>query len=183
VSLSTLPDLSLSEWAVLALIAERPRHGFAIAKELASNAEIGQIFTVPRPVVYRALARLEQDDLIYPVGTEPGDRGPARTRMAATEMGRAAVDRWLLTPVAHVRDLRTQLLLQFRLLDRLGRDLAPLAVVQLEQLSPIVDALRGQADAAIGFAALLARWRYEWAQAAARLLEGVAAGATPPELE
>jgi hypothetical protein len=29
------PDLSLTEWAVLALIAERPTHGFAIAKELA----------------------------------------------------------------------------------------------------------------------------------------------------
>jgi hypothetical protein len=26
------PELSLTEWAVLALIAERPSHGFAIAK-------------------------------------------------------------------------------------------------------------------------------------------------------
>jgi PadR family transcriptional regulator AphA len=118
-TLPTLPDLTLSEWAVLALIAEQPRHGFAIAKELGPDAEIGQIFTVPRPVVYRALAHLEEELLIYPRRTEPGDRGPARTLMATTDAGQAAVDRWLLTPVAHVRELRTHLLLQFRLLDRL----------------------------------------------------------------
>jgi hypothetical protein len=30
-----LPDLSLNDWAVLALVAEQPMHGFAIARELA----------------------------------------------------------------------------------------------------------------------------------------------------
>jgi PadR family transcriptional regulator AphA len=172
-----LPELSLSEWAVLALVAEQPTHGFAIAKELAPEGDLGQIWTVRRPIVYRALARLEEQNLIEQLGTESGDRGPVRTRVGPTRTGKAAVDRWLDTPSEHVRDLRTQLLLQLRFLDRRGLDLSHLATVQLERLAPILAALREQADTTDGFAGLLARWRYESAQAAARVLEGVVADA------
>ena len=38
-----LPDLSLTEWAVLAVVAEAPAHGFAIAKELAPTGDLGRI--------------------------------------------------------------------------------------------------------------------------------------------
>lgn len=169
------PELSLTEWAVLALIAERPSHGFAIAKELAPGGDVGQIWTVPRPIVYRALARLEQCKLTQALDAEPGDGGPARIPVRVTHAGRAAVDRWLATPAPHVRDLRTQLLLQLRFLDRRGLDLSPLAAAQLERLQPILTALRHQVDTTSGFAGLLARWRYESAEAAARVLESVIA--------
>jgi DNA-binding PadR family transcriptional regulator len=174
------PDLSLTEWAVLALVAERPTHGFAIARELAPDGDLGQIWTVRRPIVYRAMAQLEEQGLIEPLGAEPGDRGPVRTRMGTTRSGKAAVDRWLGTPSRHVRDLRTQLLLQLRLLDRRGLALSPLARAQLEQLTPILAALHDQADTTDGFAGLLARWRYESAQAAARVLEAIIAEPAPP---
>jgi PadR family transcriptional regulator AphA len=176
-----LPDLSLTEWAVLAIIVERPTHGFAIAKDLAPNGDLGRIWTVRRPVVYQALARLEERGLIESRGAEPGHRGPVRTRMGVTRSGAAAVDRWLSTPVRHVRELRTQLMLQLRLLDRRGIDLSPLASAQLELLTPILTALRGQADTGDGFARILARWRYESAEAAVRVLEGVVAVAAPFE--
>jgi DNA-binding PadR family transcriptional regulator len=169
------PDLSLTEWAVLALTAEQPTHGFAIAKELAPEGDVGRIWTVPRPLVYRALAALESHALVEPLGDEAGHRGPTRTRVRATRGGRAAVDRWLRTPVSHVRHLRTQLLLQLRLLDRRGLDLRPLATAQLEHLTPILRALNDQAAALAGFDHLLASWRYESARAAARVLEGILA--------
>jgi DNA-binding PadR family transcriptional regulator len=178
-----LPDLSLTEWAALALIAEQPTHGFAIAKELAPDGDLGLIWTVRRPLVYRALSQLEERNLIEPLGAEPGQRGPVRTRLGPTPTGQSAVDRWLGTPSLHVRELRTQLLLQLRLLDRLGRDLAPLARAQLGQLTPILAALRRQADTAEGFPGLLAKWRYESAQAAARVLEGVVAASKPSEID
>lgn len=180
VTRSTLPDLSLTEWAVLALIVEQPTHGFALAKELAPDGDLGRIWTVRRPIVYRALAQLEERNLIEPLGAEPGDRGPVRTLMGPTRAGKAAVRLWLRTPSQHVRELRTHLLLQLRLLDRRGLDLSPLATAQLEQLIPTLAALRDQADTTVGFAGLLARWRYESAQAAARILEGIIAGAVPP---
>jgi DNA-binding PadR family transcriptional regulator len=175
VTRAQLPDLSLTEWAVLALLAEHPTHGFAIAKELAPDGDLGQIWTVRRSIVYRALAQLEAGQLIEAVGTEPGDSGPTRMRLRATRAGKTAVDRWLATPAPHVRELRTRLLLQLRLLDRRGLDLTPLAAAQLEQLTPILAALQQQAGTTVGFAALLAGWRYESAQAAARVLEGLVA--------
>jgi DNA-binding PadR family transcriptional regulator len=180
VTRARLPDLSLTEWAVLALTAEHPTHGFAIAKELAPDGDLGRIWTIPRPIVYRALARLEQDELVKELGVEPGDGGPQRTRFGATPGGRVAVEEWLRTPSRHVRDLRTRLLLQLRFLDRRGRDLTPLAAAQLEQLQPILTALAEQVGATTGFVGLVARWRYESAQAAARVLEGLVAEASTP---
>ena len=175
-----LPDLSLTEWAVLALIVEGPTHGFAIAKQLAPDGDLGQIWTVRRPIVYRALAHLEQEQLIESIGIEPGDGGPSRTRVQASAAGRVAVDRWLAEPTRHVRDLRTRLLLQLRFLDRRGLDLRSLASAQLDQLTPVLAALRLQADTTTGFAGILGRWRYESAQAAAHVIAGIIAGPVSP---
>ncbi len=173
------PDLSLTEWAVLALVRERAAHGFAIAKEFASDGDLGQVWTVRKALVYRALGRLGSLGFVEPLDAEPGDRGPVRTRFQVTRSGRQAVDRWLRTPAEHVRDLRTRLLLQFRFLDRRGIDIVPLAQAQLDRLHPILTSLQGQAETTPGFAGLLARWRYESAEAAARVLGGSPA-ATPP---
>ncbi|HEY7824307.1 MAG TPA: PadR family transcriptional regulator, partial [Acidimicrobiia bacterium] len=51
-------ELSVTEYAVLGILAEAPSHGFAVAKELDANTEVGRILTVRRPLVYRALDRL-----------------------------------------------------------------------------------------------------------------------------
>jgi DNA-binding PadR family transcriptional regulator len=168
-----LPDLSLTEWAVLAVAAEGPTYGFAIAKELAAEGDLGRIWTVPRPLVYRALVALQEHRLMEAVGEESGERGPSRTRMRATRAGKSAVSGWLTTPSPHVRELRTRLLLQFRLLDRKHADLLPLAVGQLEELSPILKSLEKQTRSTTGFDNLLATWRYESAQAAVRTLEAL----------
>jgi DNA-binding PadR family transcriptional regulator len=170
---SRLPDLSLTEWAVLALTAEAPTHGFAVSKELAADGDLGRIWTVPRPLVYRALATLERDGFVEPLGEEASDRGPTRTRLRATRTGKAAVGRWLATPIPHVRELRTRLLLQLRLLDRRGLDVHPLAAAQLEELRPILCSLEERVTKTDGFDRLLAAWRFESAQAAVRVLEDV----------
>ena len=166
-----LPDLSLTEWAVLAVVAEAPAHGFAIAKELAPTGDLGRIWTVPRPLVYRALNTLTQRHLVEPLGTEAGQRGPNRVPVRATRAGRSAVERWLYAPVPHVRELRTRLLLQLRLLDRRGIDVRPLAAAQLTELTPILAALNNQTTTTSGFDHLLAVWRHESACAAVRVLE------------
>ncbi len=44
-------ELSLTEWVVLALLGERPAHGFALARELAAGGDLGRILTVHRPLV------------------------------------------------------------------------------------------------------------------------------------
>ena len=164
--MAQLPALSLPEWVALAVIDETPTHGFAIAGLTAANGPLGAVWQIPRPVVYRALGRLEEAELIEATAVEAGN-GPQRRIYAATRRGRAAVDEWLRTPVEHVRDIRSHLLIKLALLDRRDRDLADLLQRQRRQLEPIVDALGARpVDTGDGFAPVLAAWRRANAEAA-----------------
>ena len=58
------PALSLAEWVVLCLIREEPAHGFALARLLSADGAVGRIWRIPKPVVYRALQRLEELGLV-----------------------------------------------------------------------------------------------------------------------
>ena len=44
-------------WArtVLAILSERPAHGFAIARLTAPGGDLGRIWQIPRPVIYRSM--------------------------------------------------------------------------------------------------------------------------------
>ena len=169
--------LSLTEWTVLGLIAEQPRHGFAVARELAPNGPLGRIWTVRRPLVYRAVDRLRGDGLVEPTRTEPGDQGPDRTVLRVTRRGRARLRRWLREPVAHPRDVRTELLVKLALLARADATLVPLARDQLDAFAPAFEALarRRATDPAERIVEL---WRFESSQAVMRLLETLIADVT-----
>jgi DNA-binding PadR family transcriptional regulator len=165
------PSLSLSEWVVLALISERPVHGFAIAALTTHRGELGRIWHIPRPVVYRALGRVEAAGLVTPEGVESG-RGPRRTIYAITPPGRDAVAEWLRTPVEHVRDVRSHLLLKLALLDRAGRDPTDLLLRQRAILEPIARAIDAESDGN-GFDATLLAWRRANAVAALGFLDDI----------
>ena len=78
--------LSLAEWMVLAVFEEAPAHGFAVAALTAPDGALGRVWHVPRPVVYRAIARLEALGLLEPLGEEHG-RGPRRQVHRVTAAG------------------------------------------------------------------------------------------------
>ena len=48
-------DLLLGEWACLGLLYSGPSHGFAIAARLKPGSDIGRIWSLTRPLTYRAL--------------------------------------------------------------------------------------------------------------------------------
>jgi DNA-binding PadR family transcriptional regulator len=169
------PPLSLAEWVVLAVIAERPTHGFPIAQLTASTGELGRIWHIPRPVVYRSMTRLAEAGLISEDGLEPG-RGPQRTIYAITPAGREAVARWLRQPVAHVRDVRSHLLLKLALLHRGGTDPTDLLRRQRDVLAPIARAIADESPSPDDFEATLLAWRRASAAAAIAFLADV----TPP---
>ena len=127
--------LSAGEWAVLALLSEEPAHGFALARAMAPEGEVGQVWAMRRPLVYRALETLEQLGLIRPAGTVPSQSGPQRTILEVTPAGTQAVTGWLAEPVSHVRDARSLLMLKLLFLARSGADPAPLLTAQREQFS------------------------------------------------
>lgn len=167
-----LPALSLTEWAVLALLAEGPLHGFALARQLSPGAPVGRVWTVPRSLVYRALARLQDQGLARPQADEPGDGGPPRTVYRVGRRERALVDRWLETPVPHLRDVRSELLLKLVILEHRALATSRLLHAQREAFSPLFEALGGAAppDAPLD---AVACWRRESSGAVARLLEGL----------
>lgn len=173
--MTAAPPLSLAEWVVLALIAERPTHGFPIAQLAAHDGELGRIWHIPRPIVYRAVSRLADADLISADGSEPG-RGPQRTIWAATPAGRAAALTWLQTPVEHVRDVRSHLLMKLALLHRAGLDPTGLLRRQREVLAPIAAAMAAEHPDPAGFEATLLAWRRANAQATISFLADVTPG-------
>jgi PadR family transcriptional regulator AphA len=167
------PSLSLSEWLVLCLITEKATHGNAIAAQLGHIGPLGQVWHVHKAVVYRSIDRLQQAGLVVTLGEEPSSRGPVRTLVEATATGCAAARAWLTRPVAHTRDIRSELLVKLALLDRAGTSPAALLQAQRTQLQPIADALAGRLGAADGFERILLLWRYETISATIRFLDAL----------
>ncbi len=160
----------LPEWTVLAVTCERPVHGFAVAALTAPDGELGRVWQVPRPLVYRAIGRLQESDLIS-AGAVEAAGGPPRTLYAATELGRQQVRAWLDAPVPHVRDLRSEFLLKLAIHHRQGTDPADLIGAQRRTLVPIVAALDEEQAGADDFDRVLIAWRRASAQAAVAFLD------------
>ena len=165
--------LAPGEWAVLALTSEGPTHGFAVAKALGPKGEIGEVWAVSRPLVYRALDALVERGLVARGAVEPGDRGPQRRSLKATASGRRSVRTWLFEPVEHVREVRSQLMLKLLFIERSGLDSRPLLEAQRELLEPVAGALETRARAATGFEQTLAQWRLESTRGVLRFLEAI----------
>jgi DNA-binding PadR family transcriptional regulator len=164
-------ELTAGEWAVLALLGEAPTHGFAIAKAMAPEGEVGKIWSVRRPLVYRAVDTLTAMGLVRPAGTVPSRSGPQRTVLEPTPTGRRALTRWLREPVAHVRDARSLLMLKLLFLTRRNADLEPLLSAQRELFVKLCERLTSAADEAEGFDRALLLWRLESTTASLRFVE------------
>jgi PadR family transcriptional regulator AphA len=160
-------DLSLAESVCLTLVTHEPTHGWSIVKALAPDGELGRIWSLSRPLTYRALAALADAGLIEPQGSEPGG-GPPRTIWRATAKGKRASRAWLRRPVEHPRDMRTEFLLKVAL----GAPVAELARAQLDAFAPAFAGIRQSANA--DKADVVARWRFESAEAIRRFLVALA---------
>jgi DNA-binding PadR family transcriptional regulator len=164
-------QLSTGEWAALAIIGEQSTHGFAIARAMAPGGEVGRVWAMRRPLVYRTLDVLAELQLIREAGTQASDSGPRRTLLEITPAGREQLTRWLSTPVEHVRDARADLMLKLLFIDRAGADPAPLLAAQHDRFAELAAELEAAATEADGFARTLALWRLETTRAAVRFVE------------
>jgi DNA-binding PadR family transcriptional regulator len=164
------PHLSVTEYAVIGLLADGPSHGFALSKRLSGDGgDLGRVFTVRRSLVYRALDRMVEIGYAEPVGTEQGG-GPKRVIHRITKNGRKRLARWLHEPVAHVRDLRIEFLLKLALLERSGESPIELIQNQRAALEPTLTALDDPGEETTDHVEL---WRRHNAAAAASYLEAL----------
>jgi DNA-binding PadR family transcriptional regulator len=168
---TALPELSLSDWTVLGVVAERPTHGWPVVRELGTDGQLGRVWTVARPIVYRSLNTLVAQGLVEQHGEALG-RGPQRTIMRATRRGKAAFRRWLQIPVSHVRDMRSEFLVKLAFLARANVPADALIERQIRELTPVLRALSAR-PTGDGFDLVLARWRREQALALERFLRAL----------
>src|SRR4051794_1639497 len=160
-------ELSFAEHVCLALVAEGVSHGWAIGSLLAPDGELGRIWSLTRPLTYRAVDGLAAKRLISRRGAKTGQNRD-RVVLALTARGRQVSREWLDAPIEHLRDVRTELLLKLALRGRAGLAPGPLLSAQAERFEPLIAALsihqaKTQDD-------LVALWRRENARAVRRFL-------------
>lgn len=164
---------SVLDHVVLALVCEKPQHGFAISKELDADESLVTVMKVRRPLVYRSINSLEAAGLIAPSKTEAGDQGSERTVYSPTARGKSVTAEWLDSIVEHPRDARIELLAKFVLRSRANLPNDGLAKRQRDLFSVFADEFKAKERMAEPNAQLVARWRYESIHAMIRLLDSV----------
>ncbi len=147
----------------LALVVEGVEHGWAVGSVLAADGGLGRIWTLSRPLAYRALDQLVDDGRVRRRGTAPG-RGRNRILLAATAAGRRDDAAWLDQPVLHLRDVRIELLMKLELRRRRGIVSGDFLDHQIASLAPLIAAVSGR------HGDLVDRWRAEQARAVERFL-------------
>jgi DNA-binding PadR family transcriptional regulator len=166
---TTEQQLLLGEWACLGILYSGPSHGFAIAARLKPTGDVGRVWSMSRALTYRALDQLASRGYIHAVGEEPGIAGGNRTILAATRSGRAQLRKWLNTPVAHLRDLRSELLLKLIIADICGIGIGPMLERQHAHIEELAESIAGQVDDEVPID-VVDLWRNESSQAALRFL-------------
>lgn len=164
--------LSPAEWATLGVVAEQPVHGYDVSRLLAPDGEVGQVWSVSRPLVYRALARLQELGDVEVHTSQASQAGPNRTLLRITRPGRAHLEAWLAEPVSHPRDVRSMLLLKLALLHRRGADPHDLLAAQRRAMQARLDELPAPNEVD-GFEATVVAWRREFADAVVRFIDEV----------
>lgn len=176
---TTSTPVLLGEWACLGILYTGRAHGFAVASRLRRTGDVGVVWSLSRPLTYRALDKLTGRGWVEAVGEEPGVAGGNRTILAATRRGRAELRRWLARPVPHIRDLRSELLLKLVIADLCQVDVTDMLRQQHEHVQQVTDRLARQVDEEHPAADVVALWRWESAQTALRFLERITPSPTP----
>src|SRR5512143_3733303 len=94
---ATPPKASFAELVCLTLVIQGVAHGWALGSMLAPGGELGRIWSLSRPLTYRAIDGLVDKGLVTRSGQRPG-QGRERVALVATAAGRRAAKRWLDTP-------------------------------------------------------------------------------------
>ncbi len=173
-------ELLLGEWACLGVLYEGSTHGFAIASALRPGGDVGRVWSLSRALTYRSLDQLVDRGLVRAIAEEPGIAGGNRTVLAATRTGRAALRRWLASPVEHLRDLRSELLLKLVIADRCQIDVTTMLIRQRALVAELAAVLAAEPVGSDDRASLdvVALWRHETSDAALRFLDQLLA--VPP---
>jgi len=157
-------DAQLARNVVLALVVHMPRHGWAIHEQLSPTGDIGHAWTLSRQLVYRAIDTLVEDGLVKRAVPKDGGGGD-KVIISSTAAGKRLAMQWLDSPVTHLRDVRTELVLKVMLREKMELPLVPFLTAQHEIFDPLIVSINKDAS---GTPVNL--WRKESANAVKRYL-------------
>ena len=107
-------QLSLADNVCLALIVNGAAHGWTVVQQMQPKTPLGRIWSLSRALTYRSIEHLAELNYIRRQGIAAG-KGADRRLVHATALGCSVTRQWLESPVEHLRDVRTELLLKLEL--------------------------------------------------------------------
>ena len=157
-------DAQLARNVVLVLVVHTPRHGWAIHEELSPTGDIGRAWTLSRQLVYRAIDTLVEDGLVKRATPKDGGGGD-KVIISPTAAGKRTAMLWLDSPVTHLRDVRTELVLKVMLREKMKMPLDSFLSLQHEVFDPLIASINKDSSSSP-----VNLWRKESANAVKRYL-------------
>lgn len=157
--------LDLVEASCLVLVSHGVSHGYELAKQFEPNSLIGEVLTLSRPVVYRAVKSLEAKQLLRSVEST-GIRGQLKWKLKCTPSGERVIKQWLSEPVTHIRDMRNEFLIKILLMQILKQNTKQLIQKQRASLKTVTETLLANSSPTP-----VSIWRREQARAALRFID------------
>lgn len=133
------------EHALLGFLHREPMHAYQLHQQLTAARDLGLVWRIKEPQLYRLVGRLEEAGYVRAVAA-PQETRPTRKMLHLTPAGEAAFQDWLRAPVRHGRDLRLEFLAKLYFARQAGRDTTRVLVdAQRGELQTEHDRLAAQA--------------------------------------
>ena len=108
------------EHVLLALLDQRPMHGYELYQELCAMKGISLIWNIKQALLYAILDKLEVKGYLISQQVQ-GETYPPRKYFHLTEIGKSSLQLWIKTPVRRARDLRQEFLAKLIIARRYGK--------------------------------------------------------------
>lgn len=146
--------LTPAEYGILGLLRDKPAYGYELQRHFSGRRGLGRVCPVEPGMVYANLKSLSGLELID--GSWDNSTYPPKAIYTATDAGEAAFQRWLMTPVARIREVRIDFLVKLYFALKEDRGLAArLIEAQIEATREYADEIaieqRELEDDPIGF--------------------------------
>lgn len=131
-----------SEFALLGLLLDGPKHGYELARRFSPETPLGAICPLEMSMLYALLKKQEKAGFIEPQLESQGTRPPKRV-FHLTNLGRAAFMDWVRAPVARTPEIRLDFLVKLYFARQLGSDdVGALIARQIEVCRTLLDKLQ-----------------------------------------
>lgn len=97
------------EHTLLALLDQKPMHGYELHQELSGRKGISQVWNIKQALLYAIMDKLEERGFVSSRLVQ-GESYPPRKYFHLTIAGKRSLQEWLRTPVRRARDLRQEFL-------------------------------------------------------------------------